>query len=310
VTNLVIRKIPWEFDASVPFMWQPDNPNFGLFCNAFTFIAVPFERYIVNVVRQAHDKLQEDPDVAAEAEAFLRQEAQHASAHRKHMIALVQRYPELEQCYEDACRAYDLLLEEQPIEFHAAYIANLEATFTPLFKVILDNRDSLFGAGDQRVASLMMWHFVEEIEHRSSGLILCRHLNPNPWYRTKHIRDTFRHVGAVSGSIAKVFDEVVPFEDRGASARELLSISLLYGEFTFRGRGGRRRRARRGGPPTLFGDVPTRQLFAMVWRLLLSQAPHHDPADQPLPDWADTWMREYEHGSDMTKFYPRSVSQQ
>jgi hypothetical protein len=48
----------------------------------------------------------------------------------------------------------------------------------------------------------------------------------------------------------------------------------------------------------------------MVWRLLLSQAPHHDPADQPLPDWADTWMREYEQGSDMTKFYPRSVPQQ
>ena len=263
MTNLVIRKIPWEFDASVPFMWQPDNPNFGLFCNAFTFIAVPFERYIVNVVRKAQDTLREDPDVAAEAEAFLRQEAQHASAHRKHMLALVQRYPGLEQCYEDACRAYDQLLEEQPIEFHAAYIANLEATFTPLFKVILDNRDSLFGAGDQRVASLMMWHFVEEIEHRSSGLILYRHISPDPWYRTKHIRDTFSHVGAVSESIAKVFDEVVPFEDRGASAQELLSISLLYGEFTFRGPGGRRRRARRGGPPTLFGDVPTRQLFAM-----------------------------------------------
>ncbi len=111
-------------------------------------------------------------------------------------------------------------------------------------------------AGDQRVASLMMWHFVEEIEHRSSGLMLYRHICPDPWYRTKHIRDTFSHVGEVSESIAKVFDEVVPFEDRGASAQELLSISLLYGEFTFRGPGGGRRRARRGGPPTLFSDVP------------------------------------------------------
>ncbi len=82
------------------------------------------------------------------------------------MIALVQRYPELEKCYEDACAAYDKLIDEESIEFHAAYIANLEATFTPLFKVILDNRDSLFGGGDRRVASLMMWHFVEEIEHR------------------------------------------------------------------------------------------------------------------------------------------------
>ncbi len=302
MTNLVVRKIPWEFDASVPFMWQPANPNFGLFCNAFTFIAVPFERYIVSAVRKAQDKLNEDPEVAAEAELFLRQEAQHAAAHRKHMIALVQRYPELEQCYEDAVRAYDDLIDEQPIEFHAAYIANLEATFTPLFKVILDNRDSLFGGGDQRVASLMMWHFVEEIEHRSSGLKLCRHINPNPWYRVRHIRATFSHVGKLSEAVAKTFDEVIPFDDRGVSAQQLMSNSMLLGEFKYRLPGGCRRRARRNGPPTLFHAVPTGQLVTMVWRLALSQTPHHDPADQPLPDWADTWMREYERGSDMTVF--------
>jgi len=50
VTKLVVRKIPWAFDASVPFMWQPANPDFGLFWNAFTFIAVPFERYIVKPI--------------------------------------------------------------------------------------------------------------------------------------------------------------------------------------------------------------------------------------------------------------------
>jgi len=41
----------------------------------------------------------------------------------------------------------------------------------------------------------------------------------------------------------------------------------------------------------------------MKWRLWLSQTPYHDPADQPLPDWADTWMREYDRGTDMTKFF-------
>ncbi len=61
MTDLVVRKIPWEFDATVPFKWQPANPDFGLFCNAFTFIAVPFERYIVSAVRKAQDKLNEDP---------------------------------------------------------------------------------------------------------------------------------------------------------------------------------------------------------------------------------------------------------
>ena len=192
---------------------------------------------------------------------------------------------------------------EQPVEFHAAYIANLEATFTPLFKVILDNRDALFGGGDQRVASLMMWHFVEEIEHRSSGLILYRHLSPDPWYRVKHIRETFRHISAMAANIAAAFDEHIPFEDRGASARELMSPALLVDEFKIP-------RARRSaqtrphpGAPTLFNAVPTGHLAKMVWRLALSQTPNHDPADQPLPRWADTWMREYERGTDMTAFF-------
>jgi len=47
------------------------------------------------------------------------------------------------------------------------------------------------------------------------------------------------------------------------------------------------------------------QLLKMLWGLALSQTPHHDPANQPLPDWADSWMREYGRGTDMTTFYRR-----
>lgn len=302
MTELVVRKIRWEFDDTVPFLWQPANPNFGIFCNVFTFIAVPFEKYIIKALRQAQDRFSESPEVAAEADAFLRQEGQHAAAHRKHMTALVAQYPGLERAYDDATRAFDRLIDEHPVEFHAAYIANLEATFTPLFKVILDNRDSLFSGSDQRVASLMTWHFVEEIEHRSSGLILYRHLSPDPWYRVRRIRDTFRHVGDVAADIARTIDDVVPFEERGASAVDLMSLRLLVDEFKYRGPGGGRRRARRVGGPTMFQSVPTGELAKMAWRLALSQAPNHDPGDQPLPAWADTWMAEYERGTDMTSY--------
>ena len=306
MTDLVIRRIPWQFDETVPFMWQPANPNFGIFCNVFTFIAVPFEKYIIKALRQAQDRFDEAPAVAAEAEAFLRQEAQHAAAHRKHMTALIAQYPGLERAYDDATRAFDDLIDEHPVEFHAAYIANLEATFTPLFKVVLDKRDSLFAGSDQRVASLMTWHFVEEIEHRSSGLILYRHLSPDPIYRVKRIRDTFRHIGDVAANIAATIDEVVPLADRGASASELMSIGLLVDEFKYRGPGGRRRRARHADHPTMFQSVPTGDLAKMVWRLALSQAPNHDPGTQPLPAWADTWMAEYDRGTDMTTFGAQS----
>ena len=305
MTDLVIRKIRWDFDATVPFLWQPANPNFGMFCNVFTFIAVPFERYLIKALSQGQARFDESPAIAAEADGFLRQEAQHASAHRKHMNALIAQYPGLERAYEDATRCFDDLIAEHPVEFHAAYVANLEATFTPLFKMILDNRDSLFGGSDPRVASLMAWHFVEEIEHRSSGLILYRHLSPDPWYRVRLVRATFRHIGEVAAAIARTVDEVVPVADRVVSAEQLMSVALLVDEFKYRGPGGRRRSARRSGPPTIFSAVPTNHLAKMVWRLALSQMPNHDPAHQPLPGWADTWMSEYARGTDMTAFTPR-----
>jgi len=50
-------------------------------------------------------------------------------------------------------------------------------------------------------------------------------------------------------------------------------------------------------------ELRSNELAKMKWQLWLSQTPYHDPADQPLPDWADTWMREYDRGTDMTKFF-------
>ncbi len=117
------------------------------------------------------------------------------------------------------------------------------------------------------------------------------------WYRVKCVRRTFRHVGTIASTVAKAFDEHIPFEDRGASAEQVMS-SALGSEFGYRMR-------RRSGPPPVFHAVPTARLFTMLWRLALSQTPHHDPANQPLPDWVATWMREYDRGTDMTTFFGR-----
>lgn len=293
MTDLVVRKMSFRFDGTVPFMWQPANPHFAIFCNAFTFIAVPFEKYIIAALRAAQDRLNDDPGIGAEADAFLRQEAQHAAAHRKHMLALIEQYPGLEQCYEQTTASFNDLIAAHPVEFHAAYIANLEATFTPMFKVILDHRDSLFTGGDPRVAALMMWHFVEEIEHRSSGLRLYRHLMPDPWYRVKQVRQTFRHTGFVANTVAKAFDEHIPLRERGTSAERVMA-DALRSEFRYR--------VGKKTEKPVFHAVRTADLVRMLWRLALSQTPQHDPADQPLPKWAATWMAEYERGTDMTVF--------
>ncbi len=185
MTNLTVRSPQFGIDETVPFQWQPSNPSFGLFGNTFTFLAIAFERYIVSATRQALPRIT-DPAVAEEADAFVRQEAQHARAHRAHAKAMMAQYPGLDETYAAANAAYDELLEREDVEFHLAYIANLEATFTPLFKMVIDNRHELFVGGDERVGTMLLWHFVEEIEHRSSALLIHHHVTPDRWYRIRN----------------------------------------------------------------------------------------------------------------------------
>ena len=86
MSDLTVRSPKFHIDETVPFQWQPANPSFGLFGNVFTFLAIAFERYIVSATRQAEPRFT-NPAIAEEADLFVRQEAQHARAHRAHAKA-------------------------------------------------------------------------------------------------------------------------------------------------------------------------------------------------------------------------------
>jgi len=160
VTTLTVRRVQFDFADAVPFGWHPDNPEFACMMNMVSVFAIAFEKFIVRVVRAAQPLIT-DESVAAEADSFLRQEAQHARAHTQHLKALTRTHPGLQEVLDGAVAAYDELFDARPLEYHLAYIADLEATFTPTFKMLLDHEDELFRPGDDRVASLFLWHFVE-----------------------------------------------------------------------------------------------------------------------------------------------------
>lgn len=130
MTDLEIRKIDFSFDDTIPFQWLPSHPKFGLMINAISIIAIAFEKFIVASTRRAIPLIT-DPEAAEEAEAFLRQEAQHAKNHRKHVRALVRKYPGLQETVDAAVASYDRLLATESLEFQLAYTADLEAAARP-----------------------------------------------------------------------------------------------------------------------------------------------------------------------------------
>jgi predicted metal-dependent hydrolase len=307
MTNLKIRHIPFRFDDTVPFQWNPSNPEFGLIANCIGFLIVSMEKMIVSVVRKVLPRIT-DPAAAEEAEAFLRQEGLHAGAHRLHIRALLSRYPGLHETVHEINTSFRRLEEEHSVEFLLAYIAALEATFPPFFKMVLDHRDSLLTPGDSRVASLFAWHFVEEIEHRSSALLVYDAIVSDRHYRLRVVGPALAHAVGLFGLILDGFERHVPLEDRLIKTRRLLPKHSWFREVRARLLG---LDPARDPYPTAFHAVPAAELASTAFRLLRAQLPSHRPADEPVPRWTETWYAAYERGDDMTTFEgtsPRSPS--
>ena len=300
MTNLKVRRLRFDFSDTVPVVWHPTNPQFSHAVNLMSFTAICFEKMIVDAVQEAKPRFV-DPEIASEANAFLRQEAQHANAHRQHVTALIKQYPGLQETFDAIMASYDELTETKPLEFRLAYIADLEATFTPTFKFLLDNEDKLFRPGDDRVASLLLWHFVEEVEHRSSALIIYNSVVQNRMYRPRVLPAVIRHI--MRTLVPLYIDGMnrhVPGEDRVLDAR-IMSASWRIRERW------RRIRSRRGEgykpEGAMLSGVNRKDKLTALRGLVRSQNPFFDPADENLPVFAEEWFERYERGDDISHWY-------
>lgn len=296
VTDLEVRRPKFDFTDDVPWAWHPENPAFSFFMNATSIIAICFEQMIVAAVQEAKPRMT-DAAVVTEATAFLRQEAQHSSSHRKHVNALIKRYPGLQQTFDDVMACFDTLTATKSLKFRLAYIADLEATFTPSFKLMLDNEATLFRPGDDRVASLFLWHFVEEVEHRSSALVIYDAVVGDNWYRIRVLPAVVKHLLRVMAVIVDGVNVHVPLSDRKVDARMLLPAYGAWENLKSKLASGSR------PVPSAFASVPRKQILVAAGRVLMSQTPYHKPEHEPLPKFADQWFERWKHGGDVVRWY-------
>jgi predicted metal-dependent hydrolase len=290
MTDLQVRRVRFDFaSADVPFNWQAERPAFGMQCNVITFFAPGFEKLIVDATRDAIP-LMRDPRHAEEANAYLRQEAQHSAAHMSHFLALARRWPGLQETMDEVVASFDHLTATKPLAWRLGYTAVIEATFTPYFKVFLDHEDKLFAPGDERVASLFLWHFVEEIEHRSSALMVYDAVHDSYPYRLKTIGGVVKHIHQILSIISRGFQKHVPESDGGRYGR-LIPEGLSLRAF----RAAQRAARQLTGPgQATYSGVPKRELLAMLLGLVRSQGPSHDPTYENVPEFAGRWFQRYD----------------
>ena len=177
-----------------------------------------FETWLVRVMREVQPFIR-DPDIAEEARLFTKQEAVHAAAHTKHVRALIARYPGLAETRERCIETFDAWRGEMSLQDNLCAIAALEATFTPRFKLIIDNRRVLMGGGVRRVASLLLWHFCEEIEHRSSALAIYRHVYGDLFGPARRFGAFRKRISDVMRMMRGQFRQHVPAEESSSRGR-------------------------------------------------------------------------------------------
>jgi hypothetical protein len=207
-----------------------------------------------------------------------------------HFRALARRWPGLQETLDEVVASYDRLTATKPLAWRLAYTAVIENTFTPYFKVFLDHEDKLFEPGDERVASLFIWHFCEEIEHRSSALMVYDAVHGDFPYRARTIGAVVKHLGEILSIVSRGFQKHVPAADggdygqllpRGMTPRAMLASARAARRLTDPGQG-------------TYAGVPKKEMIGMLTGLVRSQGPSHDPAYENLPPFAGQWFDRYE----------------
>lgn len=279
MSDLQVRQIPFSFEG-VEFLWNPANPAFSVFANCVSFWVIGLERYLVRIMKDADERIS-DPQVRQAAKLFMQQEAVHAKTHRRHVKALVDRYPGLQGALESAIASYDDLYERRDLRYHLAYAAALEGTFTPVFGTLIDHRGTLFRHGDARV---FLWHFCGEIEHRSSAVMVYDHVVGDHAHKVGVFPSVVMHVERGFASLLRDFQRYVPGE----------ACAAHYGSRAARLVG------RRANP---FATIPVHCRLLMASRAIASIRPDYGHDHQPIPAWAEMWFANYARGHDMTQCY-------
>lgn len=167
--NFPVRKIGNDYrDVGVAAdALAPGNPIISqLFCGISMFFP-PGERFMIAAAKSVEDQI-EDPALRAEIDAFVRQEAQHASEHsraNKYLAALVG----LDS--ERICREIDAVwrfIEKRGTPRQRAGFTAATEHFTGFIaETVLADIEFVDSIPDGKAKQMLVWHGIEECEHKA-----------------------------------------------------------------------------------------------------------------------------------------------
>jgi uncharacterized protein len=260
-SSITVRKGAFEFPEHVPAHWIPGEPEFSQMINGASFVMPHLEPFLVATVGEAGRALA-DHVIRREARDFCLQETQHYRTHRRfNDVLLANGYAELADVEAAMALSYRRLAT-RPLGRRLAYAAGFEAMTLGMTRWLVMQRLRLFRGADPRMTSFILWHMVEETEHKRVAHDVYMALTPGYWQR-------------VAGLLHGTWD-VIRWTRRSYVA--LLKLDRRWS--TVRGR-------------LKVWSWAVRFLAGAAPAVLLALLPGHDPRSVTHPEWVDEWIRGY-----------------
>ena len=266
------RHIPFEFPDDINPQWIPNEPELSAMMNGASVIMPYLEPFLIRTVREAAKQI-EDPELLSDAGGFMAQEGQHFRTHRRFNDLLKERsYPELVALEEEMVKSY-ALLSKRSLPTRMAYTAGFETMTMGVTKWLIVNRVKFFCGADTRVVSFILWHMVEETEHKRVAFDMYNALYPSGF--KAHWR---RVIGVFHGA-----SDVTKFAMRGYKI--ILKKEGLWPQW----------RSRLRLASRLFHFVV--YVAPFMFRATL---PWHDPRSEKDLKWVTDWLDGYAESANDT----------
>ncbi len=259
---ITVRHIPFEFPSDIKPHWHPREPEWSHIINGASLTMPYLEPFLIKTIQSAIPKIT-DPALRAEALAFCAQEAQHYKTHRRYNELLkANGYPELVKIENEMARDYQNMNQTLSLQKRLAYTAGFETMTIAVTKWLVKQRRSLFADSDSRVASFVLWHMVEETEHKNVAWRVYQATTPGWRQRAFGVLHGSGHIMRFT---RKAYILMLKKDRRWHKLTRRLRLWFFISRF-------------------ILSALPVIARGMMPW---------HNPAREPDPQWVQEWIKGY-----------------
>ena len=223
---IIVRRIPFAFDEDIDPVWHPGRPEWSHMVNGAS-LAMPYlEPFLIRTVTEALKQVS-DPALKADVHGFIGQEGVHFQSHRRYNEILKRHYPELAGV-EAEMEADYRRFQKRSLKWRLAYTAGFETMTMGITEWLIRSRLQLFAGSNSAIASLVLWHMVEETEHKNVAFDLYNHLYGNWAGRAWGLMCGTAHVALAS---RKGYVRMLKRDGRWGSVRSRLRLWVMVARF-------------------------------------------------------------------------------